>query len=168
MSCLLLISMKIFPSALGSAMFGLFNGVRRIVRLLVIVFVVVASSRSASVNGGTPPSRSVDVLSFTPPAGWQTTQKAGSGPVTMSDANPADGIWCSITVYNSLQSSGDLAADFLSEWTAIIGSVLPEKRNVLNEGARMDGTAPAVPISGETNYARLVTYRAGTAAAPTR
>jgi hypothetical protein len=103
----------------------------------------------------------VDVLSFKPPAGWETTQKANSGPVTMRDVNQAKDISCQITVYNSLQSSGDLAADFFSEWTAVIGSPVPEKGFVSDEGTRIVGEASAVPVSGQNNYVRLITYSAG-------
>ena len=128
---------------------------------LIVVVLVIALFGLFNVGAAKTHSRTVDVLSFTPPAGWETTQKPGPGPMTMSNVNKVKGIFCEITVYNSLQSGKNLTSDFFSEWTAIIGSPLPNAGDVSDEGTRVAGVALAVPVSGQNNHVRLITYRAG-------
>lgn len=79
----------------------------------------------------------------------------------MSHVDQAKDLSCQITVYTSRLSSGDLLADFFSEWTAIIGSPFPEAGELSEEKARIVGVARAVPVSGPNNYVRLITYSAG-------
>lgn len=151
---------EISPSVLRSEILGSFKGVRR----LVLVFVVVVGLVGLVYGAEDIPSHTVDVLSFTPPAGpdWETTQKAGSGPMTMSyKGGYNEG--CQITVYNSLQSSGDLAADFFSQWKAIIGSAFPEAGYVRDEGASIVGGVSSGPILDPdlNKSVELVTYSAG-------
>ena len=149
---------EVSPSVVATEKLGSFNGVSRFISFFVVVVALVGCFSRATAS---PPSVTVDVLSFTPPAGWETEQKAGSGPMTMSDVNQAKDISCQITVYNGLQSSGDLATDFFSEWTAIIGSPLPAVGDVSDEGARIEGVALAAPVLGQNYYIRLITYSAG-------
>lgn len=137
----------------------LFKDVRRLAFLFIVV--IVALIPWLSFGGTSSDVKTVDVLSFTPPAGWETTQKADTEPMTMSDLNSEQNISCQITVCKSQQSSGDLATAFFSEWAAIIGSPLPEAGDVSHEGVRIVGAAQAVPLSGQNNYVRLITYSAG-------
>lgn len=132
-----------------------FKGVRRLVLFFVVILVVVALVGLWDAH-----SRTVDVLSFTPPAGWETTQVTG-GSMTMSHVDQAKDLSCQITVYTSRPSSGDLLADFFSEWTAIIGSPFPEAGELSEEKARIVGVALALPVLGRKSNVHLISYAAG-------
>jgi hypothetical protein len=133
----------------------------RRVQRWALLFVVVLAVGCASPAHASASSRTVGVLSFIPPAGWATTQKDGSGPMTMRNGNEAKDISCEITVYNALASSGDLAADFLSEWAEIVGTDLSNVEDVSVQGTSIMGVAQTTLVSGRKIYVRLITYSAG-------
>jgi hypothetical protein len=132
------------------------------IELFLLLVVVVAAAGCSSSDQASPPARTLDVLSFTPPAGgWETTQKAGSGPITMRNTNKANDLSCLITVHTALQSSGNLAEDFFSEWTEIVGRDLPEEGDVSDQSTRISGVAQTTSVSGQREQVRLITYSAG-------
>lgn len=59
-----------------------------------------------------------DIVSYTPPQGWQ---KAGdAGMVNYTYINKTDGSWCQLVVYKSVPSKGGIDADFTSEWQELV------------------------------------------------
>jgi len=63
-------------------------------------------------------SDTLDIIRFTPPAGWTKTNKDGA--VVFSDVNKTTGAFCVLTVYASTASAGDSAKDFVSKWGELV------------------------------------------------
>lgn len=59
-----------------------------------------------------------DIVTFTPPLGWGKEEKDYA--VSYVTTNNKTKGWCRITIYKSIQSSGDAMADYTSEWNALI------------------------------------------------
>lgn len=78
-----------------------------------------------------------DIATFTPPPGWQ--REAVDFAASYLTTNTKTGGWCRISVYKSINSSGDPIADFNSEWTALAekdraGIVKPSPESSTEEG----------------------------------
>src|SRR5437870_2684890 len=85
-------------------------GMRR--RLFSIAFLVPATVFAAAA------SRTVDRVSYTPPAGW--TLAAGSDHETWTEIDQAKRRYCQIGVYSNRAGSGDLQAEFAVEWRNLV------------------------------------------------
>lgn len=59
-----------------------------------------------------------DIVSYTPPSGWQKGGDAGM--VNYTYVNKTDGSWCQLVVYKSVASKGNIDADFASEWQELV------------------------------------------------
>jgi len=65
-------------------------------------------------------SRTFDIATLSPPAGW--TAAAEGDHITWSLIDKAAGTFCMFTVYESQPASADPAADFASEWNALVAA----------------------------------------------
>ncbi|CAN5332286.1 hypothetical protein BH10ACI2_BH10ACI2_02930 [soil metagenome] len=59
-------------------------------------------------------TETLDIVTYTPPAGWAKTYK--NGAVIYSDIDKTTNGFCILTVYASTQSSGDPQKDFANTW----------------------------------------------------
>jgi len=64
-----------------------------------------------------------DMVSYAIPKGWKK-ETTNSG-VTFTTTNNQTGDWCMITVYKSLNSSGNLVTDFDHEWNELVTKAYP-------------------------------------------
>jgi len=64
-----------------------------------------------------------DIVSYSIPKGWKK-ETTNSG-VTFTATNNRTGDWCMITVYKSMNSSGNLATDFDHEWNELVTKPYP-------------------------------------------
>lgn len=66
-----------------------------------------------------PAPRTLDLITYTAPAGWKVEEKGGSigRHVVVSRANTVD--YCMIVIYSSTPASHDLNASFAAEWQGV-------------------------------------------------
>ncbi len=64
-----------------------------------------------------------DIVSYAIPKGWKK-ETTNSG-VTFTTTNNRTGDWCMITVYKSMNSSGNLTTDFDHEWNELVTKAYP-------------------------------------------
>lgn len=57
-----------------------------------------------------------DIASFSPPAGWE--RSVDTGLVSYNTVDSVSGTLCFLTIYNSLEGSGNADADFRQQWNA--------------------------------------------------
>lgn len=63
-------------------------------------------------------SDSLDIIHFTPPAGWTKTNKDGA--VVFSDVNKTTSGFCVLTIYASTVSAGTPQKDFANKWSELV------------------------------------------------
>src|SRR4051794_33970741 len=63
-------------------------------------------------------NETLDIVTYTPPAGWSKTVKQGA--VVYTDANPAKGTFCLLTVYAGAASAGSPIKDFAKDWNEFV------------------------------------------------
>ena len=81
---------------------------KRIISLTVCIIAACSAARAQT--------ETLDIATFTPPAGWK--KQAKEGAALYADSTPKG--YCLIAVYQSKKSSGNLEADFQSEWQELI------------------------------------------------
>jgi hypothetical protein len=65
-----------------------------------------------------------DITTFIPPTGWQ--KETNDFAVSFVKTNSQTQGWCRVTIYKSINSSGNPLTDFNSEWNALIAKNYPE------------------------------------------
>lgn len=81
---------------------------KKTISLTVCIFAVCAAARAQT--------ETLDIATFTPPAGWK--KQAKEGVAMYVDSTPKG--YCLIAVYQSKKSSGNVEADFQSEWKELV------------------------------------------------
>jgi hypothetical protein len=89
-----------------------------------------------------PPTRTLDLATFTPPSGWDVEQKGGAGShVVISHADPAG--YCMFIVYPSTPADRDLESSFAAEWRRVaLATIDPVATQ-----------APAISVVGDNRIA---------------
>jgi hypothetical protein len=67
---------------------------------------------------GTAQKTSYDFASFTPPAGWEKTEK--DGVLMYSTPKNNKGGYCLLAIYKSVAGSSDAVADFNTAWNKLV------------------------------------------------
>ena len=83
----------------------------RLKRLIPLAVCILAACSAAQAQ-----TETLDIATFTPPAGWK--KQAKEGAALYVDSTPKG--YCLIAVYRSKKSSGNLEADFQSEWRELV------------------------------------------------
>ena len=101
-----------------------------------------------------------DIATFVAPQGWK--RESNDFAVSYVVANNKTGNWCRVTLYKSQASSGDPAADFASEWKAILGkkeriAPAPTPETVDREGWKQLSGAGKYRFDGKDALAVLIT-----------
>ena len=78
--------------------------------LVVAIFMVLARAASGE---------TIDMATFTPPAGWTREAKPGGVAYSMLDAKA--NAYGMVAVFNSVPSTGDPQRDFTAAWKALVG-----------------------------------------------
>jgi hypothetical protein len=81
---------------------------KKTISLTACIFAVCSAARAQT--------ETLDIATFTPPAGWN--KQAKEGVAIYVDSTPKG--YCLISVYQSKKSSGNPEADFQSEWRELI------------------------------------------------
>lgn len=66
--------------------------------------------------GGYAQKINFDIASFSPPAGWERSEDTGL--VSFNTVDSVTGTLCFLTIYNSLEGSGNADVDFKQQWDA--------------------------------------------------
>lgn len=96
-------------------------------------------------------SDTLDIIRFTPPAGWTKTYKDGA--VVFSDVNKTTSAFCVLTIYASTASAGTPQKDFANKWNELVVrpfNASPDTKTESQTGP--DGwqiTAGAAPVETE-------------------
>lgn len=122
-------------------------------RLLLSAWVLCSSAAFAQ-------TENFDIATFIPPAGWQ--RESVDFAASYVTTNTKTGGWCRISVYKSIESSGDPIADFNSEWTALAekdraGMVKPNPESSTEEGWTAHTGAGKFQWQGKDAYVVLTT-----------
>jgi hypothetical protein len=108
-------------------------------------------------------SDTLDIIRFTPPAGWTKTNKDGA--VVFSDVNKTTGAFCVLTIYASTPGAGTPKKDFANQWSDLVVkpfNASPDPKTQSQTGP--DGwqiTAGAAPVETEGSlkaYAVLTVF----------
>ncbi|MFN5168420.1 MAG: hypothetical protein ACK5DD_02240 [Cyclobacteriaceae bacterium] len=86
-----------------------------------------------------------DITSFTPPPGWQ--REATENVVSFVTTNTATGGWCRISVFRSMNSSGNPRTDFDTEWQQLIAGTYTGTVKPLPELTEADGWTSCSGVS---------------------
>ncbi len=115
-------------------------------------------------------TRSVDVVTFSPPAGWNVEEKTGSAGTFVVMNRIFGSSWCQAALYRGTPASGDLAASFAAEWTAValqsidpVAAPAPVTRKVGNTTAAV-GSASST-TGGQPAFAKLIVLDGGASVA---
>ncbi len=105
-------------------------------------------------------SETFDIVTYRPFPGWkkQTTDFA----VSYSTIDNVAGTWCQVAIYNSVASSGNPAADFSSEWKALVkpdtyaGAVEPTPTGSQGDGWTWNSGSSKFKWQGKDSYVMLL------------
>lgn len=108
-------------------------------------------------------ARTLDLMSFHPPAGWKVEDRGDRVVMT----HTGDSRYCLLVVHASQPGSGNLETDFLTEWNRAVGSTLdareptrPEKLELKNGIRGLTGAA-TFQAEGQRGIAVLMVVGAG-------
>ena len=103
-----------------------------------LLFALVASSLglTVSIAAHAGKSRTFDLATFTPPAGW--SEQVSEGVAGYSYVNKERTRYCQLILYKSVASTGDARADFDKDWRDVIA-------------AKYDVTQAGKPLSRPTS-----------------
>src|SRR3954463_5618996 len=105
-------------------------------------------------------TESLDIVSYTAPAGWTKTPKQGS--ITISDVNKATNGFCVVTVYGGTPSGGNADKDFANEWaklaTPFKAESNPKSESQVEDGWTSTSAAAAVEIDGVKSFVLLTVF----------
>ena len=86
-----------------------------------------------------------DIITYTPPKDWVKTTK--EGVVSYTTINTTVGTFCSIAIYASAPSAGDVQKDFKKEWNDLVVKPFKADPNPKTEAQEEDGWQSATGIS---------------------
>jgi hypothetical protein len=108
----------------------------------------------------------LDLASFTPPAGWKVTQDQTAIVYTVTDE--AARTYCMLGVYASAPGSGNATRDFAAEWQSIVrhnftaGSAPTPAAGQIASGLTYVEGGADVKQQGTSSYAHLMVFSVGT------
>lgn len=125
-------------------------------KLLLFIFASISFSAFAQ-------KESFDILSFTPVANWQ--MERSDNTVSLTGVDEANGTFCIITLYKSLDGSADSKKNFRTAWKKVVqdnfGTGKPKMEDPSNEnGWELQTGAAAFDKSGTKGVVTLVTATA--------
>lgn len=101
-----------------------------------------------------------DIVTYQAPHGWK--KQSTPTTVSFSTVDNAAGTWCQVAIYNSVPSSGNPAADFSSEWKALVkpetytGATEPTPTPSESDGWTRNVGASQFKWQGKDSYALLM------------
>lgn len=103
---------------------------------------------------------SYDIASFISPQEW--TKESAEFATSFVKTNNISGGWCRITLYKSLQSSGNPRGDFSSEWKVIVANnykdaAEPEPESTVEEGWTANSGVSTFQWQAQKSYVLLST-----------
>lgn len=108
-------------------------------------------------------TETLDIVTYTPPAGWAKTDKEGA--VVYSDVNKATGGFCVLTIYSSTTSAGSADKDFANDWNNFVVKPFKADANPKTETQTNSdgwkgtvGSAPIETDGGLKGYAILTVF----------
>lgn len=114
---------------------------------------------SLVVNTALAQKESFDIVTCTPPKGWQKELKKDA--VNYYTINEKKKTWCKISVFKSIPGKGSIEADFNSEWEVIakpLGTTSPQLSDVTDaEGWKMKNGAAKFSFNNAEAVASLTT-----------
>jgi len=110
-------------------------------------------------------SETLDIVTYTPPAGWSKTVKDGA--VVYSDVNKTTNAFCLLTVYASAASAGSPQKDFTNEWNQFVvqpfkaGANPKSQTQNAEDGWQATVGVAQIQLEGGINAAAILTVFSG-------
>ena len=101
-----------------------------------------------------------DITTFIPPTGWEKETKDFA--VSFVKTNSQTQGWCRVTIYKSINSSGNPLTDFNSEWNSLItknypDATLPTPEATIEDGWTSQAGVAKFQFNNQESYALLTT-----------
>lgn len=110
-------------------------------------------------------TETLDIVQYTPPAGWTKTFKEGA--VIYTDINKTANAFCVLTVYSSTPSVGSPQQDFASQWNQFVVKPFKAESNPKTqaqtnpEGWQATAGGAQIELDGGTKAAAVLTVFSG-------